>query len=116
MIEKRLKVGDRIVDDSGRIYVIEEVNKTTYRVKLVDSDYYQEPVPFNGLRRDSSFTYEYFVFDDAQMKIIERLSKENKALQQELAERKDEARIFKQNIQWLFCNKLADLEQEWEPT
>lgn len=111
MIERRLKVGDRIVDECGRIYVIEAVNKTTYRAKLVDGGRFPSIVPFNGIYREHSFAYEYFVFDDAQLKIIERLAKENKSLQRELAEQKGETRTLKANIEWLCRNKLSDLER-----
>lgn len=114
MIDKQLNIGDHIVDADGHIYVIEAVNKASYRARRIDGGYTTEAVPFNGMQRLYGNTYEYFICEDAQLKIIENLNKKNDELQKELKEQEQsiiEARTFKENLEWLLCNKLSDLEQ-----
>ena len=114
MIKKQLNIGDHIVNADGYIYVIEAVNKASYRARRIDGGYTTEPVPFNGIQRLYGNVYEYFVCDDAQLKIIENLNKENKLLQQKLAEQEQgitEARTLKENLEWLCQNKLSDFEK-----
>ena len=114
MIEKQLNVGDHITDANGRIYVIDAVNKTSYRAKRADEGYGLETVPFNGLQRWYSDVREFFVCDDVQLKIIADLGKENRELQQKLKEMERDitiAKNLKENLEWLCYSKLSDLEQ-----
>lgn len=114
MIEKELKVGDHIVDTEGHIYIIDAVNKASYRAKSANGGYYPVTVPFDGMRREYGFVYEYFVCDDVQLKIIESLKKENKSLQQKLDEQNQnifEAQTLKENLDWLCKNHLSDFEK-----
>ena len=114
MIEKQLKIGDHIVDASGHIYVVEAVNKTTYRVARADGRYDSLTIPFHGKQRLGLSVLEYFDCDSVQLEIIADLERKNEELQQKVAKQeKDlaEARTLKENLEWLRCSKLSDLEQ-----
>lgn len=114
MIDKQLKVGDHIVDAEGHLYVIDAMNKKSYRARMVDGYYGSETVPFDGMQRRYRLMFEYFVCDDVQQKIIADLGKKNRELEQKQEKMEQDvaiARTLKQNFEWLCCGKLSDLEQ-----
>lgn len=118
MIDKQLKIGDHIISTDGRIYVIEAVNKASYRAKRVDGHYGSETVPFNGILREYDRVYEYFVCDDVQLKIIANLNKENEELQRKLRGQEEEValtRILNRNLDWLCHKKLDNLALRPDP-
>lgn len=114
MIDKQLKVGDHIVDAEGHLYVIDAVNKKSYRARMVDGYYGSETVPFDGIQRRCRLMFEYFVCDDVQQKIIADLGKKNRELEQKQKKMEQDvviARTLKGNFEWLCYGKLSDLEQ-----
>ena len=114
MIEKQLNIGDHIIDASGHVYVVEAVNKTTYRITRADGRYGSLTIPFHGKQRLGLSVLEYFDCDNVQLKIIADLERKNDELQQKVTEQEQElaeARTLKENLEWLRCGKLSDLEQ-----
>lgn len=118
MIDKQLKVGDHIVSTDGCLYVIEAVNKASYRAKRVDGHYGSETVPLNGVHKEYDRVYEYFVCDDVQLKIIAALNEKNAELQQKLRGQEEEValtRILNRNLDWLCHKKLDNLALRPDP-
>lgn len=113
MIEKQLKVNDHIFDASGNIYVVDAVNKASYRVKEIDGRYGSENVPFNGMQRYGlSYVREFFVCDDAQRKVIENLNKRIEAQTRAYSALRDsheKAKTLLDNLEFLREVRLRDL-------
>lgn len=117
MLDKKLNVGDHIVNSSGALFLIKKVNKTTYSIVTTSNvGYYERTIPFNGKVKEASWSsaiIEYFPCDNAVEQIIANLRNENNRLKIELLEQKgdiEKARTLKDNLEWLSCNSLTELE------
>ena len=108
MLEKRLNVGDHVIDAKGNVFFIQKVNQKSYTARQVDTSFYTVNIDFSGM---GNYGGEYSECQDPEGHILSLQRKTIEKQKETISKLKEESSRFKRlqnNLEWLMGNSIED--------